>query len=158
MMTDLSELTLDQRLRVHCVELVIENNKDAGYTLSPKGILRQAQILEDHIMQNDKRDGDSSDEYETAKNVNESSDTVQQGPEDFFRSELKQLLNKHSIDNDLNTPDWILAEALTRHLDSLFVYNRELSRWELETGRARIEPETKFIPRPGYMGPFGGGI
>lgn len=33
-----------------------------------------------------------------------------------FNQELRALLNKHSIDNDCNTPDFILAEYLVQKL------------------------------------------
>lgn len=36
-----------------------------------------------------------------------------------FESELEQLLNKHCIDNRLNTPDFLLARFLVQTLDQL---------------------------------------
>lgn len=36
-----------------------------------------------------------------------------------FVSDLSAVLNKHSIDNDLATPDFILAEFLVQTLDNL---------------------------------------
>ena len=27
-----------------------------------------------------------------------------------FKKELAELINKHSVDSDSNTPDWVLAE------------------------------------------------
>jgi hypothetical protein len=38
-----------------------------------------------------------------------------------FLKELEQLLNRHSIDNDCNTPDFVLAEYL---IDCLNAYRR----------------------------------
>lgn len=35
-----------------------------------------------------------------------------------FRLELEHILNKNGIDNELNTPDFILAEYLIQALDS----------------------------------------
>ena len=52
-------------------------------------------------------DRSRSDEY--CRRVNE------------FQQELSALLNKHSIDNDCNTPDFILAEYLVQQL---FAYGR----------------------------------
>jgi hypothetical protein len=37
----------------------------------------------------------------------------------IFRQELEKLINKHGIDNLLNTPDYILANYV---IDSLMVY------------------------------------
>lgn len=34
-----------------------------------------------------------------------------------FERELQQLINKYSIENDSNTPDWVLARLLCRTLD-----------------------------------------
>ena len=39
-------------------------------------------------------------------------------PEDAFKTELRQLINKHSKENGSNTQDFILAEYLTQCLDS----------------------------------------
>lgn len=149
MFNDLTELTAEQQLRAECINQVVMASNPG---LPPNVIVDYARILEDHILQNDKRDGDSSDED---VQVNEYAETTQQGPIDQFRTELKHLLNRYSIDNDLNTPDWILADALTRHLDALFVFNQDLARWELDTGRAVIEPETKVIRRDYTRGEFG---
>jgi len=33
-----------------------------------------------------------------------------------FEKELTELINKHSLDSDSNTPDWVLAEYLTNCL------------------------------------------
>lgn len=30
-----------------------------------------------------------------------------------FEKELKELINKHSVENDSGTPDWLLAKYLT---------------------------------------------
>ena len=30
-----------------------------------------------------------------------------------FERELKELINKHSVENDSDTPDWLLAKYLT---------------------------------------------
>jgi len=38
-----------------------------------------------------------------------------------FKKELEVLINKHSMENDSNTPDYILAEYLT---DCLMVFNK----------------------------------
>lgn len=40
-----------------------------------------------------------------------------------FRQELQALINKHSVENPSNTPDWILMEYLMKSLDA----------WELAT-------------------------
>jgi len=35
-----------------------------------------------------------------------------------FKKELTELINKHSLENESNTPDWILAQYLDRCLIS----------------------------------------
>ena len=42
-----------------------------------------------------------------------------------FRNELEVLLNKHSMDNESNCPDFILADYL---IDCLKSYNRATTR------------------------------
>lgn len=42
--------------------------------------------------------------------------------------ELEGVLNRHSVDNDFNVPDFILARYLMRHLKSLMDLNHELYR------------------------------
>ena len=39
--------------------------------------------------------------------------------EEEFRKELQSLLNRYSIDNSMNTPDYVLAEYIIRCLYSL---------------------------------------
>ena len=36
-----------------------------------------------------------------------------------FRQELESLINRHSMENASNTPDWILADYLAACLDAL---------------------------------------
>jgi hypothetical protein len=36
--------------------------------------------------------------------------------EEYFRRELASLLNRYNIDNNMNTPDYILAEFVIRCL------------------------------------------
>lgn len=45
--------------------------------------------------------------------------------EDLFRKELESLLNKYSMENYSNTPDFILANYL---MDCLFAFNELVSR------------------------------
>lgn len=42
--------------------------------------------------------------------------------------DLARVLNRHSVDNDFNVPDFILARYLMRHLKSLMDLNHELYR------------------------------
>jgi hypothetical protein len=37
---------------------------------------------------------------------------------DLFRTELRQLINRFSIDNESNTPDFLLAQYLMRCLSA----------------------------------------
>lgn len=48
-----------------------------------------------------------------------------------FRTELTNLINQHSLENESNTPDWILAMYLTNCLAAYDeATNRRDSWWE----------------------------
>lgn len=42
-----------------------------------------------------------------------------------FRRELESLINKNSMENNSNTPDWILAEFLTNCLQAFDLATRQ---------------------------------
>lgn len=46
-----------------------------------------------------------------------------------FMTELTQLLNRHSVDSQLNTPDFILAQHLTAYLNTLRVTMFSRDAW-----------------------------
>jgi hypothetical protein len=124
MINDLN-LNEEEQLRAWCVDQVVMS-QDSG--LPPNVIVDYARILQEHIRPTDKREGGDENDSMHGQNIYaESSDTVKEGPQDFFRTELKRLLNKHSIDNEFNTPDFVLADALVRHLDGLFAFQRDIS-------------------------------
>ena len=50
-------------------------------------------------------------------------------PENEFRSELKHLLNKHSIEGASNTPDHVLADYLIRCLDNFTETTQNRESW-----------------------------
>ena len=49
-----------------------------------------------------------------------------------FQHELEQLINKHSLENESGSPDFILAEYL---LDALDAYNDAIKKREAWYGR-----------------------
>lgn len=49
--------------------------------------------------------------------------------EGTFRKELEVLLNRYSIDNDLNTPDFILADYIMMCLHNYKQINNERDVW-----------------------------
>jgi hypothetical protein len=49
-----------------------------------------------------------------------------------FKKELEQLINKYSIDNESNTPDFILAEYLSNCLTTFYVAVKMRSTWHEE--------------------------
>ena len=53
-----------------------------------------------------------------------------------FRKELEALLNRHSIENDSDTPDYILAGYLLACLRAWNQWVPERDRWY---GRGRVE-------------------
>lgn len=46
-----------------------------------------------------------------------------------FEQDLRQLINKHSVENTSNTPDLILAEYLNACLSAFSVATRQRERW-----------------------------
>ena len=53
--------------------------------------------------------------------------SLQDGP--TFRKELEALLNKYSIDNDTNTPDFILAEYIEDCISQYAVAMQRRDQW-----------------------------
>jgi hypothetical protein len=58
---------------------------------------------------------------------------------DEFRKELEHLINRHSLENGSNTPDFILARYLT---DSLLAYDKALQAREPWYSRPAPVPTT----------------
>ena len=56
-----------------------------------------------------------------------------------FKKELEVLINKHSIENESNTPDWLLAQYLLNCLAAFTTATQQRENWY---GRD---------PRPGVM-------
>jgi hypothetical protein len=52
-----------------------------------------------------------------------------------FEQELEQLINRHSKENDSNTPDYILADYLRRCLDN---FNQTVVERETWHGRGAV--------------------
>jgi len=48
---------------------------------------------------------------------------------DNFRKELENLINKHSMENESNTPDFILADYLARCLDAFDIAVQDRTHW-----------------------------
>lgn len=48
---------------------------------------------------------------------------------DLFSQELKQLINKYSMENGSDTPDWILANYIKRCLDAYELTIDERETW-----------------------------
>ncbi len=46
-----------------------------------------------------------------------------------FTNELASLLNRHSIDNDLNTPDFIIADMVVKMLEAIRIANTRKQLW-----------------------------
>lgn len=46
-----------------------------------------------------------------------------------FKSDLEQLINRHSLENGSNTPDWILAEYLVTCLKAFNETSRAREKW-----------------------------
>lgn len=46
-----------------------------------------------------------------------------------FLNQLQHLINRYSLENDSNTPDFILAQYLVRCLDNFSLTTGERERW-----------------------------
>lgn len=46
-----------------------------------------------------------------------------------FEKELQELINKHSIENESDTPDWILTEYIINCLKSFKYAVRKRDKW-----------------------------
>jgi len=58
-------------------------------------------------------------------------------PRSTFRRELAQLINKYSLENGSDTPDWILADYLA---DCLIQFNAAVKARAEWYGPAKAEP------------------
>lgn len=59
-----------------------------------------------------------------------------------FRDELRDLINKHSLENGSNTPDFILAQHL---VDSLAAFDASVQRREEWCGRGKASAEIERL-------------
>lgn len=61
-----------------------------------------------------------------------------------FQFELENLLNRHSIDNECQTPDFMLADKLVKGLQAEAKFIRKREKW-FGRGpvRAKLKPVTK---------------
>ena len=66
-----------------------------------------------------------------------------------FEKNLERLINRHSIENGSNTPDFILAEYLRTCLNAFNSASRAREKWygrELEIGPSDIPPMERTMP------------
>ena len=54
---------------------------------------------------------------------------------DEFKKELELLINKYSIENESDTPDWIIAEYM---MNSLQIFNNTINQREKWYDRSNI--------------------
>ena len=47
----------------------------------------------------------------------------------LFKKELENLINIHSIDNEFNTPDYILADYLVNCLENYRKITEQMENW-----------------------------
>lgn len=62
-----------------------------------------------------------------------------------FKKELVELINKHSIENGSDTPDFILAEYINGCLENFNTITLQREKWY---GRKRVKSKTKLGARP----------
>jgi hypothetical protein len=61
-----------------------------------------------------------------------------------FQKELERLINCHSLENDSNTPDYVLAQYV---MNCLFAFNEATRNREQHYGRPpRPSPKTELKP------------
>lgn len=56
-----------------------------------------------------------------------------------FYIELKSLINKHSVENLSNTPDYILAEYIIKSLENFELTSNKRLRWH--QGNLKVTPK-----------------
>lgn len=74
--------------------------------------------------------------------------------EQELRDELKNVFNRLGIDNDMNTPDWILADYVSTHLQTLKLMQDTTKKWFGDN--PAIGPERKNTVLPSTNGGFNG--
>jgi len=62
-----------------------------------------------------------------------------------FEKELESLLNKYSVENDSNTPDFILAGYITACLSTWDIYTRARDKW-YGTNKDSLPPFPLTVP------------
>lgn len=70
---------------------------------------------------------------------------------DGFENELAHLINRSCLDNELNTPDFIIAAFIRDSLEKLSNFIKERDRWWgfiPEIGNPHIAPTTPEIENP----------
>jgi hypothetical protein len=81
-------------------------------------------------------------------------------PKQEFQDELRHLINRHSIENGSNAPDFMLAEYLVGCLD---LWNATVTRREDWYGRATQSDPCPSncdadAPEPSFLEKWSGGI
>jgi len=61
-----------------------------------------------------------------------------------FKTELRDLINRHSLENNSNTPDFMLAAYLNRCLDNFNITLRDRDLWHTDPLGER-ETETSAL-------------
>lgn len=59
-----------------------------------------------------------------------------------FQKELTELINSHCLENESDSPDFILAEYM---LDTLDAYNDAVKKREAWYGRKTVEAKTSAV-------------
>ena len=61
-----------------------------------------------------------------------------------FRAELVTLLNKHSMENESNSPDFVLANYMILSLDAFEQATRQRDRWyNLDTNTVPVSKQAQ---------------
>lgn len=74
--------------------------------------------------------------------TNEELQAIKERERRMFENELEQLINKYSIENESNTPDFILADYLRGCLDLFAKTSKAREKWfgkELRIGGSKQE-------------------
>lgn len=62
--------------------------------------------------------------------------------DDDFTDELVSLLNTHNLDTRTNIPDFILADALVKHLENIEDTNNRAAVWRGDKTEVPIDRQT----------------
>jgi hypothetical protein len=60
-----------------------------------------------------------------------------------FRHELRQLINKHGVDTELNRPDWFIETSITNYIKEIQSFSRKIEHCTVAPNQEKAVVEQK---------------